>query len=110
MKNILHSWLASLLCGVSGLAQAAWPEKPISLVVPFPPGGATDLVGRLIGKELSERLKVSVVIENRAGAAGNVGSRYVARANADGYTLLIGTTAQTKTGIASCRERVCQYV
>ncbi|OZI29621.1 hypothetical protein CAL18_01570 [Bordetella genomosp. 7] len=95
MKNLLSSLLAGLLCSVSCIAQAAWPDKPISLVVPFPPGGATDFVGRLIGKELSERLKVSVVVENRSGAAGNVGSRYVARSKADGYTLLIGTTAQT---------------
>lgn len=84
------------MLSMASLAQAAWPDsRAITLVVPFPPGGGTDIVGRLIGKELSDRLGVSIVVENRPGAAGNIGSRYVANAKPDGYTLLVGTTAQT---------------
>lgn len=75
------------------LAQA-WPSKPIQLVIPFPPGGATDVIGRLVGKKLGDRLGQTVVIENRAGAGTIVGASYVAKAAPDGYTLLIssGTT------------------
>lgn len=95
MKNKLSLILAGLLLSTTTLAQAAWPERPISLIVPFPPGGATDIIGRLVSKELSDRLGVSVVVENRSGAAGNIGSRYVAQSKPDGYTLLVATTAQT---------------
>lgn len=69
----------------------AWPAKPITYVVPFAAGGTTDLLGRLIGQRLSQALGQSVVIENRAGAGGNIGSDYVAKAAPDGYTILGGT-------------------
>ncbi len=74
------------------LAQApGYPSKPVQLVIPFPPGGATDVVGRLVGKKLAERLGQPVVIDNRAGAGTVVGANYVAHAAADGYTLLISS-------------------
>ena len=76
------------------LAPAAaqdFPKRQITMVVPFAAGGSTDLVARLLGQKLSEILGVSVVIENRAGAGGNIGAAAVARADADGYTLLYGT-------------------
>ena len=75
-------------------ADTAYPSKPIQLVIPFPPGGATDVVGRLIGKALGDRLGQPVVVENRAGAGTIIGAGYVAKAAPDGYTLLIssGTT------------------
>lgn len=95
MKTKLKGLLGVGLLVASSLAHAAWPERAITLVVPFPPGGSTDVVGRLVGKELSEKLGVSVVVENRSGAAGNIGSRYVANAKPDGYTLLLGTSAQS---------------
>lgn len=95
MEKFFKSILGGLLLSVSAISNAAWPERPISLVVPFPPGGATDIIGRVIAKELTEKLGVSVVVENRPGAAGNIGTRHVAKAKADGHTLLIGTTAQT---------------
>lgn len=95
MKKSLRLMFGGVLLGISSLVQAAWPDRPISLVVPFPPGGSTDIVGRLLGKELSDRLGVTVMVENRPGAAGNVGSRYVVNSKADGYTLLVATTAQT---------------
>ena len=71
------------------LAQAAYPTKAITLVVPFPPGGSTDTIGRLVAEALSRSLGQPVVVENRPGANGNIGSQAVARAPADGYTLLL---------------------
>ena len=68
-----------------------FPAKPVQLVVPFPPGGAVDIVGRLISKKLGDRLGQPVVIENKAGAGTVVGAAYVANAAADGYTLLISS-------------------
>ena len=72
---------------------AAYPSQPIKIVVPFPPGGATDIIARIIGQKLSERMGVSVIIENKAGANGNIASEAVARASADGYTLLYNTSS-----------------
>lgn len=95
MLKLLKMVLGGVLLVTANMANAAWPDRPVTLVVPFPPGGGTDIVGRLISKELSDRLGVSVVVENRPGAAGNIGARYVAKAKADGYTLLLGTTAQS---------------
>jgi tripartite-type tricarboxylate transporter receptor subunit TctC len=72
-------------------AEAAWPTKPMTLVVPFPPGGASDVVGRLLAQRLTESLGVPVVIENKAGAATAIGATHVARAPKDGYTLLLSS-------------------
>ncbi len=70
---------------------SAWPARPVVLVVPFPAGGAVDIIGRLVGKALGDALGQPVVIENRAGAGTIVGASYVAKAAADGYTLLISS-------------------
>lgn len=72
-------------------AQASYPSKPIKLVVPFGAGGITDVVGRLIGQQLGEELKQSVIIDNRAGAGGSIAAQAVAQAAPDGYTLLLAT-------------------
>ena len=75
----------------SVLAQAAYPNQPIKLVVPFVAGGPADVLARAIGIRLGERLGQPVVIDNRAGAGGNIGAEAAARAPADGYTLFLGT-------------------
>ena len=75
----------------SALAQDAFPTRPVTIVVPFAAGGSTDIVARLVGQKMAQLLGQSVVIENRAGAGGNIGSTAVARATPDGYTLLMGT-------------------
>jgi len=72
-------------------AFAAYPEKPIRMIVPFPAGGATDLMGRALGKLLAEQMHQSVVIDNRGGAGGSIGAEIAARSTPDGYTLLFGT-------------------
>ena len=79
---------ASTVLASTAWAQAAWPNKPITLVVPFPAGGPTDVVSRIVGKELSDRLKQPVIVENRAGASGSIAATQVKRAAPDGYTLM----------------------
>jgi tripartite-type tricarboxylate transporter receptor subunit TctC len=75
-----------------GNAHAQYPNKPIKIVVPWPPGGAVDTIGRLIAQNIAEPLGQPVMIDNRAGAAGAIGSEVVAKAEPDGYTLLMGST------------------
>src|SRR5215475_9244699 len=72
---------------------SAWPERPIRLIVPFPAGSSTDIVARLIEQKLGARLGQHVVIENRAGASGNIGADAFAKATPDGYTLVIATAS-----------------
>jgi len=78
-----------LACVLSFAARAQeWPAKPVRIIVPFPAGGSADLMPRILGEKLSEKWGQPVVVENRAGAAGNIGAEYVYRAEPDGYTLL----------------------
>ncbi|MDE2605685.1 MAG: tripartite tricarboxylate transporter substrate binding protein [Burkholderiales bacterium] len=83
----------SLLAGAAVQAADTWPSKPITLVVPFAPGGTTDILGRIVGQKLSEALRQPVVIDNRAGAGGTVGAGFAARAAADGSTFFLATIA-----------------
>lgn len=81
------------LCAPAAHAQA-WPaEKPLTIVVPYPPGGTMDFTGRLLADQLSKRLGQNVIVENRGGASGNIGAAHVAKAKADGYTLLVASTS-----------------
>lgn len=94
-SRIAHAVAACSLAAGASLAFAdTYPSKPIQLVIPFPPGGATDVIGRLVGKKLGDKLGQTVVIDNRPGAGTIVGASYVAKAAPDGYTLLAssGTT------------------
>lgn len=92
MRNFLKlPALATMLLITLGHVHAEYPAKPIRLIVPFPPGGPTDIVARPLAQLLGDALKVNVIIENRGGAGGSVGADAVAKAAADGYTLLMAT-------------------
>src|SRR3954452_2597748 len=94
-RNVLLPLLAALgLCFVSPAAAAAddYPPKPITLIVPFPAGGGVDVIGRIVADKLSADLGQPVVIDNRGGAAGVIGTRVAARAAPDGYTLVMATS------------------
>ncbi|OZI37890.1 hypothetical protein CAL29_05850 [Bordetella genomosp. 10] len=97
MLSNLHRISRLLSVAVLGLAasvaHAAWPDKPITLIVPYPPGGNTDILGRLLATHLGNSLKQTVVVENRPGAGSMLGSYQVVRAAPDGYTFLLGSIA-----------------
>jgi tripartite-type tricarboxylate transporter receptor subunit TctC len=89
----LRALMAALATGLALAAQAAYPDRPIRLVIPFPTGGSTDLVGRVVALKAQEILGQPIVIDNRGGAGSLLGSDIVAKAPADGYTLLMSQTA-----------------
>jgi tripartite-type tricarboxylate transporter receptor subunit TctC len=93
MKSIrrLICAAAVALSILPGMAQAAYPDKPITLIVPWAAGGSTDILARLLAQHMSQSFGQSVIVENRSGASGNIGSAYVARSKPDGYTLLVGS-------------------
>jgi tripartite-type tricarboxylate transporter receptor subunit TctC len=92
-RCVLSAPVLALGLSRAGFAQAqSYPDRPIKLVVPFPAGGPTDIMGRIAGQLVSSALGQNVVVENRPGAGGTIGSQDVAHANADGYTLLLGGT------------------
>ena len=88
-------FLAAALCVLAGEAAAqAWPSKPIRYIVPFPPAGTTDITARIMAERISGPLGQPVVVENRPGVAGNLGTEQVAKSAPDGYTILQATAAQ----------------
>ena len=95
-------YVLSLLLALFTMSSAwAWPERPVSLVVPFPPGGSTDLIARVLAPKLQEKLGGSFVTDNKAGATGTIGAAFVARAPADGYTILVSPWP--------CRRPMCWW-
>jgi tripartite-type tricarboxylate transporter receptor subunit TctC len=93
--------LKILAAGAAALAlpaRAAWPEKPIRIIVTFPPGGASDIVARVMAEQLSQKLGQAVVVDNRPGAGGSVGGLLVSQAPADGYTLMLSNSTPISIG------------
>jgi len=93
MKRLSLGILAAVCAVAAGpaFAQDKWPQKPITYIVPFPPGGTTDILARAIAVKLGPALGTTIVVENKPGAGGNIGSDFVAKAKPDGYTILGGT-------------------
>src|SRR5690606_5736699 len=107
MKRLLPAAFAlTAAIGITtgAIAQTSYPTKPVTIVVPFPPGGTSDVVGRILADALSKELGQTVIVDNRAGAGGTVGSRTVAEAKPDGYTLLLGTSSTNGTNSAVYRN------
>ena len=90
----------ALACAASGAHGQAYPSKTVRLVLPFPPGGGTDVVGRLLAQKLAPALGQQVIVDNRAGAGGRIGTDLVAKSPPDGYTLLLATSSVMGTGPA----------
>lgn len=91
LSLVLIAGAAHFFIAAPSLAQSGWPNKPVRIVVPFAPGGTTDILARAVAPELSKAFGQQFVVDNRAGAGGNVGADIVAKSPADGYTLLMGT-------------------
>lgn len=113
MQNCSILRRTALACGIallaagSAFADTAYPNKPITMVIGYPPGGSTDLIGRMVGTELSTRLGQPVVIENLGGAGGAIGAQKVAKAAPDGYTIMVG--ANNELAIARLINKSVKY-
>ena len=93
MTTFLSKWLVAALAGLFAILAHAYPERPIALVIGWAPGGSTDVLARLIGSKLADRLGQPVVVMNKPGASGTIGARAVASEKADGYTVYYGTNS-----------------
>ena len=109
-SRLLGSLAVALLIFTIAQAQAqSYPDRNITLVVPFPPGGTTDIVGRILVEQLSADLEKPVVIENRGGASTSLGAQVVAGANKDGYTLLLASATTFTTNPARLTDGEDQH-
>ena len=108
MRPITRREFIILAGGLAGapaaFAQSAYPNKPVRIITPYPPGGPTEILSRLLGAKLQERLGQPFVIEARAGAGGNVGTDYVAKSPGDGYNLLMGASGPLAINVTLYRN------
>ena len=91
--RVFAAFIAGTLCAAGVAWPQAYPAKPVRVIIPFPPGGANDIMARIVFPKLSEQMGQQFIIENRSGAGGTVGSAIVAQSKPDGYTLLVQTVA-----------------
>jgi tripartite-type tricarboxylate transporter receptor subunit TctC len=99
MRRSIRTLAATaLFCATAALAQTPYPSQRITLVVPFPPGAATDILARTVAKKMSEAWSQPVIVENKAGATGGIGAQFVAKSAPDGYTLLVATSSSHTMG------------
>jgi tripartite-type tricarboxylate transporter receptor subunit TctC len=98
VKNLFCATLALIMLGIGGAAAQDYPNRPITLIVPFPPGGSTTIVARIIADKLSEALGQQIVVDNRGGAGGTIATRAVSKMAPDGYTILLGYTGTLAIG------------
>ena len=91
--QMLLTLMATILIGIPTSYAQSYPNRPIKLIAPFPPGGTSDVLGRLIAQKLSESLGQPVIVENRPGASGNIGHEMAAKALPDGYTILLSNSS-----------------
>jgi tripartite-type tricarboxylate transporter receptor subunit TctC len=100
---LLAGWLTSLALASVPVRADDWPSRPIQMIVPFGAGGTADIIARLVGDKFAAALGQPVVIEDKPGAGGNIGAGLVARANPDGYTLLMSGSPTHSVGLISTR-------
>ena len=93
MKKLIVIFFLSLSSASHAIAQGTYPTKPITIIVPFAPGGTAEIVGRLIAQGMQKNIGETVIVELKPGAGGNIGAEYVARAKPDGYTILLGSSS-----------------
>ncbi len=98
-QSVLAGALLSSLAGAACAGEPAFPDRPVRLIVPFPPGGANDIAARVVGQQLNTIWGKPVIIDNRGGAGGNIATEIAARANPDGYTLLIGSASTLASNV-----------
>src|SRR6187551_563924 len=98
LRTIALVFTLSVACAIGSASAQSYPTKPVRFVVPFAPGGSTDTLARTLGQKLSEALGHQVVVDNRSGANGNIGTEMVARALPDGHTILLGYIANLAIG------------
>ena len=108
MQRILFGLFAALCLSLAASVHAqAWPTRPVKFIVPFTPGTGMDTIARIVAPRLAERLGQSVVVENRPGASGNIGTDAVAKAAPDGYTLMVGANTML---MAANLTRACPSI